>query len=483
MADTTFVNGTVITPAWANDVNVAVYRGIAGGTGIIPSTPSALLTALGGANAAALAASFTSNLIVAGNGPWANPAVSDTQHLLEIVNDNTSYQCFALNTYGLAGVVKENNIHCNRYGGTLASPTVVKSGDYFMSWGYRGWDGSGTLSQSMAAFQYQATQDWTSTHHGGRFKFELAKTDAASRLPAWKLYAGVADGVVMELGDETALASRIINASTTGFLQIHGSQDQAGAQSIWYGHTHATNADEIWQRAQRVEWQNIAGTEVMRLTPSGLAINKGADAAYALEVKSINANAFNVTASGGTTMMYSTNGSGTFSTGENAAASAFYLRKDSGTNRSINAAGTINASGADYAEYMFKASGCGDIAKGQIVGLNAEGDLTDKWVEAISFVVKSTNPSYVGNDTWGTNLTGDAFELARQSVDRIAYAGQVPVNILGAQAGDYIVPIQDGDGISAISVKSPSFEQYMSSVGKVIAIESDGRARIKVKVV
>ena len=67
--------------------------------------------------------------------------------------------------------------------------------------------------------------------------------------------------------------------------------------------------------------------------------------------------------------------------------------------RSINATGTINASGADYAEYMHK---CGDftIEKGDICGINSDGLLTNVYDDSISFVIKSTDPSYVGGDTW-----------------------------------------------------------------------------------
>ena len=156
------------------------------------------------------------------------------------------------------------------------------------------------------------------------------------------------------------------------------------------------------------------------------------------------------------------------------------VNKDSGNSRSISAAGTLNASGADYAEYMTK-SGDFVIAKGDVAGIDANGKLTNVFADAVSFVVKSTDPSYVGNDKWGVDLEGDALESARQLVDRIAFAGQVPVNVTGAKAGDYIVPVVDGTGIKGIAVASPTFEQYQLAVGKVIAIDADGRARIIVK--
>uniref|UniRef100_UPI001C59BAE5 hypothetical protein n=1 Tax=Janthinobacterium sp. UMAB-56 TaxID=1365361 RepID=UPI001C59BAE5 len=75
-------------------------------------------------------------------------------------------------------------------------------------------------------------------------------------------------------------------------------------------------------------------------------------------------------------------------------------------------------------------------------------------------------------------------EQLRQTVDRIAFAGQVPVNVQGATPGQYIVPVQDCEGIIGMAVDEAdmTFTQYMRALGKVIAIEDDGRARIIVKV-
>lgn len=180
-------------------------------------------------------------------------------------------------------------------------------------------------------------------------------------------------------------------------------------------------------------------------------------------------------------------------TGFNGANAAQYVNKNNLTSRSINAAGTLNASGADYAEYMEK---CDDfaIAKGDICGIDANGKLTNYFADAVSFVVKSTNPSYVGNDGWfnepqpvddlqALQEWTQRHEEKRKTVDRIAFAGQVPVNVLGAKPGDYIVPVDDNGTIRGEVVSTPSFEQYQRAVGKVIALETDGRARIIVKVV
>ncbi|MCX7289644.1 hypothetical protein [Janthinobacterium sp.] len=78
----------------------------------------------------------------------------------------------------------------------------------------------------------------------------------------------------------------------------------------------------------------------------------------------------------------------------------------------------------------------------------------------------------------------EALEVLRRSVDRIAFAGQVPVNVWGATPGQYIVPVQDGEGIAGIAIDEDdmTMKQYMRALGRVIAIEDDARARIIVKV-
>ena len=209
--------------------------------------------------------------------------------------------------------------------------------------------------------------------------------------------------------------------------------------------------------------------------------------------------------------------------GRNSAATAMAVEKNGTTLRSINAAGTINASGADYAEYMEKKSTAFEIAAGDICGVNEDGKLTNKFTEAHSFVVKSTDPAYVGGDIWGnedavgkrpeltkqgyvnpaeeapetdaeyeirrtkyeTDLAAFEVQLEAQRIkyDRIAFSGQVPVNITGASVGDYIIPIKKTNNlITAEAVSSPSFEQYQIAVGKVWKIQEDGRAFISVKI-
>jgi hypothetical protein len=200
---------------------------------------------------------------------------------------------------------------------------------------------------------------------------------------------------------------------------------------------------------------------------------------------------------------------GTGSAGFNSANAVFKVSTMQTTGRSINAGGTINASGADYAEYhQVKEHLYGSVAKGAILGYAADGLLTDRFADVVGrFVIKSTNPYGVGGDDWGSEdkliakygiePIGDepvlklpeppeteddeaalaeyqkqveaaradhelamqshqqrvaammeAYEIERAKWDRIAKSGYVPVNITATAAdiGKYLVPIDDGNG-------------------------------------
>ena len=112
--------------------------------------------------------------------------------------------------------------------------------------------------------------------------------------------------------------------------------------------------------------------------------------------------------------------------GASSANTAVGVGKDSVTSRSINAGGTINASGADYAEYEYKSDTCGAVLKGQIIGFDADGKVTDKYDSAVSFGVKTTSPNIVGGDTWFEEV-GDAPvapEYTPLDIERPAYPNQ-----------------------------------------------------------
>jgi len=159
---------------------------------------------------------------------------------------------------------------------------------------------------------------------------------------------------------------------------------------------------------------------------------------------------------------------------------ALYIAKNTVSNRSINAAGTVNASGADYAEYE-KNNGL-VIAKGALVGFKEDGTLTLSFADSVRFGIKSTDPSLVGGDTWGVGLEGDDLEVARKQVDRVAYSGKVPCNVIGAFPGGYIIAVDNAGAIAGEFVANPTFAQYKKAVGRVNRILPDGRCEVAVMV-
>lgn len=206
-------------------------------------------------------------------------------------------------------------------------------------------------------------------------------------------------------------------------------------------------------------------------------------------------------------------------TGVGALPSAAKFQRHSVNGRSVNTAGTVNATGLDYAEYMEKREDCGPIAKGQIAGVDGDGRLTDRFDLAHSFVVKSTSPSYVGGDVltevrvglpppeplaaddedeavsaarrdaWAADMAAwqERVEAERARFDRIAFCGQVPVAVTGPwSVGDYVLaaPAPDG-GIEAIAVGAVDLgaDGYRRAVGRVWRRDGDGRPVIAVKVV
>lgn len=323
-------------------------------------------------------------------------------------------------------------------------------------------------------------------------------------------------------------------------------------------------------------WQTPSGTEGFALTSGALFfVNATSGANHIINTTgAIEAALILTLQGGGNSASFFRHVTGTAANGANTALS---LRANSVTSRSINAGGTINASGADYAEYMRKSRACFDLVKGQIVGTDSNGELTDKLENAVHYFVKSTNPSLVGGDDWDDEPQPDApgepteprrpvppfhptaperppyfindeheqafdaelatyqadmlaygdlkaafdvdmwkydaalseyqaallahpgkvaayekamtawdaqHEAKRAQVDRIAFCGQVPVNVYGAKPGDWILP--DGGGTAWDMLNDPEvpewFKKAHRSVGKVLSIEQDGRARILVKV-
>ena len=290
----------------------------------------------------------------------------------------------------------------------------------------------------------------------------------------------------------------VLNGTTDSLFEF---QNGGSARAYLYSNTDGLEINSLGSRFL----QFVTNAEIrMRITSGGDYLFNTTTASYGFFVKDKTAGFIYAGRAQGSSIWQADNNVynsivvySTGADGYNGAGTAIILGKNSSTNRSLNAGGTINASGADYAEYMTKAID-DSIAKGDIVGVDKNGLLTNIFKDAKSFVVKSTDPSYVGGDTWGSvddigKLPNDAtdeqkaeheskLEEARAKVDRIAFSGQIPCNVYNANVGDYIIPIELNGKISGQAVTNPTFEQYQISVGKVWKIMDDGRAWIAVKI-
>jgi hypothetical protein len=154
------------------------------------------------------------------------------------------------------------------------------------------------------------------------------------------------------------------------------------------------------------------------------------------------------------------NPSGGYTATWNGASAVEFVAKDTGTNRSINAAGTINATGADFAEWVDWTGPQPQM--GAVV--NYRG----------SYVVVSSpaTAAFIGNDVKDP-----------QHAILVAFAGQLPVLVRGVvHEGDLIVAGSDGTA-RAIAKELVTAEEAERAVGTAWASSSDaGLKRVHVAV-
>ncbi|BBU96489.1 hypothetical protein BML2496_23720 [Providencia rettgeri] len=175
---------------------------------------------------------------------------------------------------------------------------------------------------------------------------------------------------------------------------------------------------------------------------------------------------------------------------ESGAKAAMSVPKSATTGRSINAGGTVNTNGSDYAEYMGKAYIFNEDDN-FIFGIDKNGKVTDRYDDAIKFCLKSNDPSFVGGDNWfdensiSDNMTEDEIEMiyeqSREAVILIAFCGQVEIPV-SVEPGFHILPACADDGSISIDIKNElTLSEYMSSVGQVISTQK-GKSVVIVKI-
>ena len=282
-------------------------------------------------------------------------------------------------------------------------------------------------------------------------------------------------------------SDRIVLSNTGGNASATIVGSTSGESSIFMA--DGTSGDASYRGYVQYQHTNdnmnfgTAGSEAMRIDSSGNVLigTTSGSTHFIKKAVSVGSTVLEVTGNNLGTKFFNADGGS-----PNSASSAMDVFSVGATGRSINASGTVNTGGNDYAEYMKKTDSCGTIAKGDVCGVDSNGKLTDVFADAMSFVIKSTNPSYVGGDNWGgteLNLTEEQYEAERQKYDRIAFSGQVPVNITGSfNVGDYIYPQASGTNIEAVAKANPTFEEYQLCVGKIWSTEDDGRPLVAVKI-
>lgn len=166
--------------------------------------------------------------------------------------------------------------------------------------------------------------------------------------------------------------------------------------------------------------------------------------------------------------------------GPNGASATMKIGAISATNRSINATGTINALGTDFAEYIMNSASLSGIKinKGEIYGIDGNGTLTNVYSDVIRFVIVSTSPSFVGGDNWNSAVGNfEQKSPASSPVEEpsiIAFCGRVPINkyqLYYPNGGDYTTPINCY--IVPISKNDVTINNYIPYVSSDVSRSTD----------
>lgn len=113
------------------------------------------------------------------------PPAGDPNHIFGIVNDSSNKQMFSMWSFGSGGTF-QNNMHFYRANGTIASPRALTAGQFLVSMGFRGYDGT-TMSQSAVAYQVFAPSAWTNSNHEARVQWEVTPNGSITRNRAMQL--------------------------------------------------------------------------------------------------------------------------------------------------------------------------------------------------------------------------------------------------------------------------------------------------------
>lgn len=124
----------------------------------------------------------------------------------------------------------------------------------------------------------------------------------------------------------------------------------------------------------------------------------------------------------------------------------------------VNVGVAFSSGGADYAEYLPRASYASDLSYGDIVGVR--GGTISRITESVDhLMVVSQNPGFLGNVPAEDNI---------DNYEKVAFLGQVMVKVAGAvSSGDYILPSGNNDGVG-IAVRPE--DMLMEDYGRIVGV-------------
>jgi hypothetical protein len=124
------------------------------------------------------------------NGIDVNPTPGEAIHIFNFNNDAGNGGNYLIQGTAYANSTGQANVHIRKARGTMASPSAVLSGDYLVSFGFRGYDGS-NFAQSSAAIQAIAEENFTTTKNGTSILFQTTPLGnySANRVSSLKLEA------------------------------------------------------------------------------------------------------------------------------------------------------------------------------------------------------------------------------------------------------------------------------------------------------
>jgi hypothetical protein len=105
------------------------------------------------------------------NGIDINPTPGEAIHIFNFNNDAGNGGNYLIQGTAYANSPGQANVHIRKARGTMASPSAVLSGDYLVSFGFRGYDGS-NFAQSSVAIQAIAEENFTATKNGTSLLFQ-----------------------------------------------------------------------------------------------------------------------------------------------------------------------------------------------------------------------------------------------------------------------------------------------------------------------